>query len=450
MLYIYFYQNHNYNEKYVNIENRNLVNRIRKAGKKKLKKVIFDLDGTLYETNSSILGAVGETRKDFGLAPVSDAEISRHIGKTLDTFLAAIFPECVNLEAVREAFRLHERTAVMKHGRLFPGIRRLLKELTDLDFSLSICSNGSEGYIGLVLESMGIGNFFTERVSSKYCSSKGEAVVRIAAPAEFAIVVGDTIIDLEAAGEAKLPSIMVTYGYGRNEDDAKAEFIADSPEEVLQKVLLAELFHRITKELIEQKKSRIIGINGVDTSGKTIFTGEYSRYLKSIGIKNQILHMDDFHNPRELRYQGNDEVEAYYRYAFNYPQAIEEILKPIKEQGCLDTEVTCLNLDTDRYETVRHYNLEESAILLVEGVLLFREPLLPYLDGRVFLSISFEEVLNRARLRDVPKYGEEFLNKYITKYIPIQKRYLTEHKPMEESDIVIDNTDYHRPMLLKP
>ncbi len=415
-----------------------------------MKKVIFDLDGTLYETNSSILGAVEETRREFGLPPVPEAEVSRHIGKTLDSFLAVLFPENKDLDSVRDAFRLHERTAVKKHGRLFPGIVSLLEELKQLGFFLTICSNGSESYIGLVLESMEIREYFSEIVSSKYCSSKGEAVARIASPEEFSIVVGDTIIDLEAAGEARLPAVAVTYGYGVNEDLTKAAFTADSPEEVLHKVLQAELFYRITKELIEQKNSRIIGINGVDTSGKTIFTENYSRYLTSIGIRNQVLHMDDFHNPRDLRYQGNDEAEAYYQHAFNYRQVIEEILKPLRDQSSLDKVVSCLNLDTDRYDTERHYHLDESTVLLIEGVLLFREPLLSYLDGRVFLTISFDEVLNRARLRDVPKYGEDFLNKYITKYIPVQKRYLNEHKPMEGSDVLIDNTDYHRPVLIKP
>jgi phosphoglycolate phosphatase len=128
---------------------------------------------------------------------------------------------------------------------------------------------------------------------------------------------------------------------------------------------------------------------------------------------------------------------------------VEELLVPWKGQGNLDKVIKCLNLDTDLYDTERHYILEHKTVLLIEGVLLFREPLLPYLDGKIFLTISFDEVLNRARVRDVPRYGEEFLNKYIYKYIPVQKRYLEEHKPMDVSDVIIDNTDYRKPVLLK-
>lgn len=48
----------------------------------------------------------------------------------------------------------------------------------------------------------------------------------------------------------------------------------------------------------------------------------------------------------------------------------------------------------------------------------------------------------------INKYGEAFIEKYIHKYIPIQKRYLEEYKPMQRSDIVINNEDYFIPKLL--
>ncbi len=414
-----------------------------------MKKVIFDLDGTIYETNSSILGAVEETMKEFGLPPVEVTQVSQNIGKTLDSFLMSLLPEQVDLEAFKEGFRINERAAVRKHGRLFCGVTELLKELKNRDYSLFICSNGSESYINLVLESTGIRDYFSGITSSKYLTSKGQAFRSLTLEGDFAIIVGDTAIDYLGAVEAGLPSIAASYGYGREEDHALAVFRAANPLEVLDKLLLAEIFHEITSELIGRKKCRCIGINGVDTSGKTRFAEQYARYLEAVHVKNQILHMDDFHNPASIRYQGDSEIEAYYYNAFNYRQVIEEVLQPFKAEGSLNKVILCHNLDTDRYDTERHYILESASVLLMEGVLLFREPLLSYLDGKIFLAISFDEVINRAKLRDVPMYGEEFLEKYKNKYIPVQSKYLQEHKPMEVSDIIIDNTDFRQPRLLK-
>lgn len=63
----------------------------------------------------------------------------------------------------------------------------------------------------------------------------------------------------------------------------------------------------------------------------------------------------------------------------------------------------CLNLDTDKYEKLIHYDMDADTVILIEGVLIFREPLLQYLDATVYLHIDFDEVLKRDRIRDVPK-----------------------------------------------
>jgi uridine kinase len=86
--------------------------------------------------------------------------------------------------------------------------------------------------------------------------------------------------------------------------------------------------------------------------------------------------------------------------------------------------------------------------VILEGVLLYREPINEYFDCRIFLDISFEEVIKRASLRDVPKYGTKFLEKYKQKYIPIQQWYLEKYKPKEISNCVIDNADYNCPKFI--
>ncbi len=156
--------------------------------------------------------------------------------------------------------------------------------------------------------------------------------------------------------------------------------------------------------------------------------------------------MDDFHNPLAVRRRGADEIEAYYNNAFDYEKLIHDVLKPYQENGWIERDVLCLNLDTDRYETTRHFTLDENTIVLVEGVLLFRPPMLAYLDGKVFLEIDFDEALKRARERDIPRYGEEFLERYRRKYIPVQKRYIKEYSPQTQCDILIDNNNYLHPV----
>jgi len=51
---------------------------------------------------------------------------------------------------------------------------------------------------------------------------------------------------------------------------------------------MIDIFSKITNELVHKGKC-IIGINGVDCAGKTIFTKSYADYLTSQGIKNQVI-----------------------------------------------------------------------------------------------------------------------------------------------------------------
>lgn len=410
--------------------------------------VIFDLDGTLFQTAYCDVNAVDKLFKELALPKVNEEIIIRNIGKSTTDFLRSILPPYIKENDVYDRFRELERTAVKEEGILFPGIEEMLQQLKLKGHTLYVCSTGSMEYIELVLKKTGIRQYFDKVYSAKSFPSKTAAVNEIISCNESAVIVGDTISDIEAGNKNSIPSIGVLYGYGSKEEVLKSTFTAQSVNNIVYLVKKCDLFFRIKSKLLNKSK-RIIGINGVDTSGKTMFSIDFSKFLLSTGINNVILHIDDFHNPSALRRQGENEIKAYYNNAFNYKQLINEVLDPLKNQGEINKDVLCLDLDTDKYEKLIHYNIGRDTIVIIEGVLLFRTPVIDYLDGKIFLQITFDEVLRRARLRDVPKYGEGFLQKYIDKYIPIQKLYLDQWKPAEAADMVIDNEDFNAPRLYR-
>lgn len=67
--------------------------------------------------------------------------------------------------------------------------------------------------------------------------------------------------------------------------------------------------------------------------------------------------------------------------------------------------------------------------------------------GRI--DVAFEESKNRARIRDVPIYGEEVLKKYDEKYLPAQKKYLNGFPPSQIADMIIDNNNWEFPRIRK-
>ena len=211
------------------------------------------------------------------------------------------------------------------------------------------------------------------------------------------------------------------------------------------------LFSTIALELDEHplSRARIVGINGVDTAGKTRFAQDFAAFLQVQGRDVALVHGDDFHNPRAVRRQGDDPVRGYIDHAFNLPFLERELLAPIRRGETFDKTLALLDLDADTPTAIRRYTVRRDTIVLVEGVLLFRPPIDVYFDLRIFLHIPFDEVLRRAAARDVPHYGDDYLERYKFRYIPVQQWYLETHQPHIRSDFVVDNTDYENPDIIR-
>lgn len=414
------------------------------------KLVIFDLDGTLFQGHLVTVSAVHKALEDYNLPLLKEEEITDAIGSTMDEFCKRLIPECHwdKMELFKEAVRKYEGHFIPISGRLYENVEKVLDEFIAKGYQLAICSNGGMNYIDMVLSHCGIKNRFKYIRGRSENKNKGIIIGELIneATADFAIMVGDKHHDIEGARANKIPVIGVTYGYGL-EEVKRADFIVDDVEGILRAVEQSMVLHHIEREIFT-KKHKVIGVNGVDTSGKTEFSKGLNSYLISKGYKTQLLHLDAFHNPSTIRSQGKDPIDAYINNAFNLQILEKEILQPLKVEGCLYKELMLLDLDTDQYTNKAIFNVDNDTIVILEGVLLYRDTIDQYFDCRIFLDIGFDEVLKRAEIRDVPKYGIEFLDKYRTKYIPIQKWYIENHKPKAKSDFVIDNTNYFSPKII--
>ncbi len=196
------------------------------------------------------------------------------------------------------------------------------------------------------------------------------------------------------------------------------------------------------------ESARVVGINGVDTSGKTVFAQALAEFIAARGQPVTLIHGDDFHHPRAIRNQDADPVRGYIAHAFNLPLLEAELLAPARRGELVDKTLTLLDLDCDTFTLTRRYVIRPDTVVLVEGVLLFRPSIDAYFDLRIFLHVPFDEVLRRVALRDVPRYGPSIVERYHTRYIPAQQWYLETYRPKERSDFVVDNTDYQNPIVM--
>ena len=180
-----------------------------------------------------------------------------------------------------------------------------------------------------------------------------------------------------------------------------------------------------------------IGIDGVDASGKTTFANELTKELKDLDRQIIRASIDGFHNPREIRYKkGRNSPEGYYFDSFDNNAIIKNILEPLSSDGDLNYRTAIFNFKTNSPVEFKIKKAEKNAILIMEGVFLFRPELVNYWDLKIFIDSDFDVILKRAIKRDGYYLGSEnnIIEKYEKRYIPGQKIYIEKAKPMEKAD----------------
>ena len=208
-------------------------------------------------------------------------------------------------------------------------------------------------------------------------------------------------------------------------------------------------------ELIASRKPDnqplVVGINGVDGSGKTQFTKNLLSFLNQAVC----IHIDDFHNPKHHRYsRGEQSPEGYYHDSINYDHFANEALRPIKQAKTYPVRVKSklLDLVTDQ-EDHQFLDVFSNSIVLVEGVFLFRPEIARFLDLKIFIDCSFDITLERMKQRDVKDQNDlQAINDYAhrtqQKYTPGQKLYFKDVSPQSIADIIIDNNDFNSPKII--
>lgn len=181
--------------------------------------IIFDLDGTLWDSSAQILPVWCEVLGRHGFPPLSEAELASFMGKTEEEIAAMHFPRLALADAmaiVDECFR--EEAECLRHtgGALYPAVAETLRTLKKSCF-LALVSNCGTAYLDAFFEAHGLGALFDDyETNGRTGLGKGDNIRLILQrnALERAVYVGDTVMDRQAAEEAGIPFIHAAYGFG--------------------------------------------------------------------------------------------------------------------------------------------------------------------------------------------------------------------------------------------
>ena len=194
-----------------------------------------------------------------------------------------------------------------------------------------------------------------------------------------------------------------------------------------------------------------VAVNGIDASGKTTLADALVQPLCRLGREVIRGSIDGFLHPRSHRYRcGNDSAEGYYYDSFDLDAVVRNVLKPLGPEGnrVYRTRVFDHISDNELHDDARMAS--NNAILLFDGVFLFRPELDPHWDFRIWVQVSMEEAIGRGVRRDSVALGgeAEARRRYETRYYPGQRLYLHECDPINRVDVIVDNEDPVAPTLV--
>jgi phosphoglycolate phosphatase len=180
--------------------------------------IVFDWDGTLIDSASTIAECIQQAASDIGLEPPSREQATHVIGLGLHDSLRLAVPQ-LRPEQYVEFVGLYRRHFLAREDRmqLFPGVEDLLRRLSK-DRTLAIATGKSRRGLDRALDATGLRRYFSGSRCADETHPKPHPAMLLELMEECSIdkgetlMIGDTSHDLEMARGAGVDALAVTYG----------------------------------------------------------------------------------------------------------------------------------------------------------------------------------------------------------------------------------------------
>ena len=207
---------------------------------------MFDMDGTLIDTQALIAEHMATTFAEADLPVPTPGQVRRIIGLSLpNAMLRLLGGQDTDLaDQLADRYRAHYRASLVSaEGRegLFPGAREALDHLkSQPETILGIATGKGLGGVHRLTELHGIAGHFSTLQTPDHNPSKPHpgmllrAMAEIGAAKDETVIIGDTTFDMEMGKSAGTKTIGVTWGYHHRDElrGAGADILIDDYSEL--------------------------------------------------------------------------------------------------------------------------------------------------------------------------------------------------------------------------
>jgi 2-phosphoglycolate phosphatase, prokaryotic len=217
--------------------------------------ILLDLDGTLVDSAPDLALSVDAMRESLGLPAWGEAKVREWIGNGAERLVRRALvgsmegepDEALFLEAYPR-FLGYYREHICMRSTLYPGVLAGLDYLHRAGYVLSCITNKPERFANPLLRHLGLIERFALILGGDTLEHKKPhpeplffAARRLGVTPGSALMVGDSVSDVQAARAAGFRVVCVSYGYNHGRDIREAE-----PDAVIDSLLgLQELLEQV-------------------------------------------------------------------------------------------------------------------------------------------------------------------------------------------------------------
>ncbi len=190
---------------------------------------------------------------------------------------------------------------------------------------------------------------------------------------------------------------------------------------------------------IAPSRAVLVGVSGIDGSGKGYVTARLVSDLRLLGWKAVGINVDGWLNLPSRRFDDHAPAENFYQNALRLDEMFSRLILPLKKDRSIALRADFAEETATEFRP-HLYEYSDVDIVVLEGIQIFKRAYRDLFDLALWVDCSFETALERAvRRAQEGLPPQDTIRAYQRIYFPAQRIHFDRDDPRGQADLIIEN-----------